>query len=113
MSLSVEWTAPALDALASAWVAAAPEDRSLITDSINESERVVARADEASGVPLAGHPAESYAVRTVFPRVPEYRRERLRLLVVRSIFLIVWVSPADSHAVIYAAGRKRVQVDGT
>ena len=111
MSLLVEWHPGATSDLAASWLSAAPDDRTLLTESADSAERELEEAGESIGRPLAGHPLETYAQLRVMPRVPEYRRGSLRVVVVGAVFVIVWASPADRLVVVYAAGRKRFQID--
>ena len=111
MNLAVEWDPFALEQMAAAWATAAAEDRSLLTESASRAERILSDANPGSGDALVGHPVESYVRVAVLPRVPSYRHESLRVVVVGSMFFVAWVSPEDRLCVVYAAGRKRVEAD--
>ena len=89
------------------WSTAAPEDRSLISQSSAELDDLLRRCDDSVGDPLQGHPAETYAQQHVLDRVPSYQRDIVRVVAVGSLFVLAVAATGDARVTVYATGRHR------
>ena len=106
--MMVNYSREATRELAEIYFGAAPEDRTLITESSDAADRVLADAPDDFGDPLLGHPVEGVIQAKLADRIPAFRWPKLPVIVVRSLFFVASIENADETVTIYAVGRRRV-----